>query len=307
MTDGTMSTPIQHGTPPGPRPQSIAGPSAALPAELPPEVPAGRAEPVLVPAVERAARLLDHLAAAARAQPLAELAKALSLPKSSLHGLLHTLTVLGLTMRDDRGEYALGPKALHWAQAFERQSNVIAAFNEAAQAFDALREETIMLAMLDGADVLYLACREGDRALGVNFRVGGRFPACFTSSGKAMLATLPAGHVAALLGPAPPQPLTRHSVAGLAELEKQLQAVRQRGFAVDDEETAEGMHCFGAPVYAAGRREAVAAVAVSLIKASTTPAREAEVVAAITALAADVSRRLGAQATSGSAPGRKAA
>lgn len=274
---------------------------------MPTDLPAGRAEPVLVPAVERAARLLDHLAAATRAQPLAELAKALSLPKSSLHGLLHTLTVLGLTMRDARGEYALGPKALHWAQAFERQSNVIAAFNEAAQAFDALRDETIMLAVLDGSDVLYLACRAGDRALGVNFRVGGRFPACFTSSGKAMLATLPAGHVGELLGPAQPWPLTRHSVANLAELEKQLQAVRQRGYAVDDEETAEGMHCFGAPVHAAGRREAVAAVAVSLIKASTTPAREAEVVAAITALAADVSRRLGAQTTTGSAPGRKAA
>lgn len=307
MTDATMSTPLEPGAPAGSRPRTVADVPANLPAGALGDAQARRAEPALVPAVERAARLLDHLAAAARAQPLAELVKALSLPKSSLHGLLHTLTALGLTMRDARGEYALGPKALHWAQAFERQSNVIAAFNEAAQAFDALREETIMLAVLYGSDVLYLACREGDRALGVNFRVGGRFPACFTSSGKAMLATLPAGHVAELLGPAQPRPLTRHSVADLAELEKQLQAVRQRGYAVDDEETAEGMHCFGAPVYAAGRAEAVAAVAVSLIKASTTPAREAEVVAAITALAADVSRRLGAETTSGYAPRRKAA
>lgn len=308
MTDATMSTPPGRGATIGCRPQSIAGGMPAdAPADVSADVSAGRAEPALVPAVERAARLLDHLAAATRAQPLADLAKELSLPKSSLHGLLHTLTALGLTMRDARGEYTLGPKALHWAQAFERQSNVIAAFNEAAQAFDALREETIMLAVLDGSDVLYLACREGDRALGVNFRVGGRFPACFTSSGKAMLATLPTGRVGELLAAALPRPLTRHSVAGLAELERQLQAVRQRGYAVDDEETAEGMHCFGAPVHAAGRGEAVAAVAVSLIKASTTPAREAEVVAAITALAADVSRRLGAESTCGNAPRRKAA
>lgn len=260
--------------------------------DLPARAQAG--ETPLVPAVERAARLLDHLAAAARPQPLAELAKALALPKSSVHGLLHTLTALGLAMRDGRGEYALGPKALHWAQAFERQSSVIAAFNEASQAFDALREETIMLAVLDGADVLYLACRPGNRALGVNFRVGGRFPACFTSSGKAMLATLPSERVDGLVEQALRLRLTRHSVASRAALETQLQAVRERGHAVDDEETAEGMHCFGAPVFGAGRSEAVAAVAVSLIKASTTPQREAEVVAAITALADDVSRRLGA-------------
>src|SRR5690606_2892713 len=134
------------------------------------------------------------------------------------------------------------------------------------------------------------------RALGVIFRVGGRLPACFTSSGKAMLATLPADRVDGLVERALPSRLTRHSVASRAALERQLIAARASGYAVDDEETAEGMHCFGAPVFAAGRSEAVAAVAVSLIKASTTPQREAEVVAAITALAADVSRRLGAAA-----------
>lgn len=255
-----------------------------------------RTDPPLVPAVERAVRLLDHLADATRPLPLAELVKALELPKSSVHGLLSTLTALGLATRDDRGEYALGPKALHWAQAFERQSSVIAAFNEASQAFDALREETIMLAVLDGEDVLYLACRPGSRALGVNFRVGGRFPACYTSSGKAMLATLPPERVDALVTRPLRRPLTRHSVAGRKALDAQLRAARASGHAVDDQETAEGMHCFGAPVFAAGGNEAVAAVAVSLIKASTTPSREAEVVTAITALAEDVSRRLGAPA-----------
>jgi len=260
-----------------------------------------RSDAPLVPAVERAVRLLDHLAEQQRALSLAELAKALSLPKSSVHGLLHTLAALGLAMRDDRGEYALGPKPLHWAQAFERQSSVIAAFNEAAQGFDALRQETIMLAVLDGDEVLYLACRPGSRALAVNFRVGGRFPACFTSSGKAMLATLARERVDALTGSALGRPMTRHSVASRAALEAQLRTVRSTGHAIDDEETAEGMHCFGAPVFAAGRSEAVAAVAVSLIKAASTP--RPELIAAIMALAADVSRRLGAAASGAPASG----
>jgi len=256
--------------------------------------PSGPASSAGAPSVERAARLLDHLAESGQPLALATLARALDLPKSSLHGLLNTLTRLGLTLRDARGEYSLGPKALVWAQGFERQTSVLDAFNQAALAFPALREETIMLAVLDGTDVLYLACRPGSRQLGVNFRVGGRFPACFTSSGKAMLATLPAERVAQLLPARLDHGLTRHSVKSRLALARQLDEVRAKGFAVDDEETAEGMHCFGAPVFGARPGEAVAAVAVSLIKASTSIAREREVISAIIALAADVSRRLGA-------------
>ncbi|HLS55865.1 MAG TPA: IclR family transcriptional regulator [Zeimonas sp.] len=254
----------------------------------------GDAAPGMVPAVERAVRLLDHLAGQRRPQPLADLSKALALPKSSLHGLLHTLVALGLATRTDRGEYALGAKPVQWAGAFGRQSGVVDAFDAAADQLPALREEAIMLAVLDGTEVLYLACRPGTRALAVNFRVGGRFPASCTSSGKALLATLPAKRVRELLGGRPLPRLTRHSVGSVAALLRQLERFRTQGFAVDDEETAEGMHCFGAPVFAAGRSDAVAAVAVSLIKASTSARRRDEVVTAIRDLAARVSHRLGA-------------
>lgn len=255
---------------------------------------AASAAPALVPAVERAVRLVDHLAGLRRPQPLAELAKALGLPKSSLHGLLNTLVALGLATRSERGEYALGPKPVQWAGAFGQQSGVVAAFDAAAAELPALREETIMLAVLDGAEVLYLACRPGTRALAVNFRVGGRFPASCTSSGKAMLATLPVERVRKLFGGAALVRLTRHSTGSVTALLRQLGESRAQGYAVDDEETAEGMHCFGAPVFAAGRDEAVAAVAVSLIKASTSARRRDEVVTAIRQLAARVSQRLGA-------------
>jgi IclR family transcriptional regulator, blcABC operon repressor len=248
----------------------------------------------LVPAVERAARLLDHLAAARKPATLADLARELSLPKSSVHGLLGTLAGLDLVRRLPEGQFALGPRVLQWASAYTMQSDVIGAFNEFAGLSPALGAETVMLALLDGADVVYLACRQGSRPLAVNFRVGGRFPAPCTSSGKAMLATMANDQVQARLAPAGLQRLTRHSVATLPALLVQLDQVRRNGYAVDDEETAEGMFCFGAPVYSAGQQEAVAAVAVSLIKASVTPLRRAEIVKAIQQLAERLSDRLGA-------------
>jgi DNA-binding IclR family transcriptional regulator len=249
--------------------------------------------PRLVPAVERAVRLIDHLAGLRQPQPLAELSKALAMPKSSLHGLLHTLAALGLAERSERGAYARGARPLQWAGAFTGRSGAVDAFDAVAGQVPGLREEAIMLAVLDGADVLYLACRPGTRALAVNFRVGGRFPAHCTSSGKALLATLPDARVRELLGVGALARLTRHSVGSTTALLRQLARFRQQGYAVDDEETADGMHCFGAPVFAAGRSEAVAAVAVSLIKASAGARRREEVIAAIRELAARVSQRLG--------------
>lgn len=270
----------------------------------------------LVPAVDRAIRLLDALAAARQPSSLSELTRSLGLPKSSVHGLLHTLVGQDLATRTTDHEFRLGPRVLRWADAYRLQSDLIGAFNEQAATLVAeqstIAGDTVMLAVLDGADVLYLACRPGSSPLAVNFRVGGRLPATCTSSGKAMLATLSPPEVRACLQRKPladnisgaplmvrgdaratlPK-MTRHSVATHSALTRQLVQIRQQGFAIDDEETAEGMQCFGAPIIGAGDPRAVAAVAVSLIKASVTARRSNETIAAIRELARRLSERLG--------------
>lgn len=248
-----------------------------------------------VPAVDRAIRLVDELAHRRKPATLADLARTLALPKSSVHGLLNTLLRWGLVTRTDDQAFSLGPRPLQWAQHYGAQTDVVAAFHALAGQSRALAAETVMLAMLDGADVVYLACRPGTRALAVNFRVGGRFPACCTSSGKAMLATLPDAAVRERLGGAGLRRQTRHSVASPAALLRQLATVRAHGWAADDEEMAEGMYCIGAPVFAAGQPCAVAAVAVSLIKAGLTPRHRRELVHAIVQLSDDLTRRLGGQ------------
>ena len=127
----------------------------------------------------------------------------------------------------------------------------------------------------------------------MNFRVGGRFPAACTSSGKAMLAALSDATVRERVGAGPLPRLTRHALPSVAALLRQLDTVRRQGYAVDDEETAEGMQCFGAAIRGA-RDDVRAAVAVSVIKAGLAPRRRAALVEAIGRLAAAVSAELGA-------------
>lgn len=258
------------------------------------EAAASAGSPRLVPAVARAMALLDVVAASPEPLGVSELARRTGLSKSTVHGLAITLVHCGLLQRLRDGGLSIGPKSVAWAGAFSERSNLVAAFGEIARDFAPLAEETVMLSVLDGAEVFYLACRHGTKPLAVNFRVGGRFPAWCTSTGKSMLATLPQAQVRSTMARAKMKPPTRHGPATVDALLAQLAQARQDGYAVDDEETAEGMNCFGAPVFAAGAPQAVAAVGVSLIKSTTTAQRRSQVIAAIRELAARLSGRLGA-------------
>lgn len=248
-----------------------------------------------VPAVARAARLLDTLAATKQAQPLAALVKTLALPKSTVHGLCATLTQAGLVERLDNGAYQLGTRVMDLAHAYMERTDLTAEFQAILKAEAPMPEESIVLSVLDGADVVYVGCRNGTRPFGFNFRIGMRLPANCAASGKAMMSSLPAEYVTELALARAFYPLTRKSVTRAAPLLEQLRRVRLLGYAVDDEETRHGMVCIGAAVFGAASDEAVAAVAVSMPKAMLNPERKALAIQAVRHLADHISQRLGAR------------
>ena len=251
-----------------------------------------------VPAVARAARLLDTLAEAPEPVSLGTLAVQLNLPKSTVHGLCATLVHAGLLTRFENGTFHLGLHVMDLAHAFLARTDLTVEFVKLWDSVSLLPEETAILSVLDGADVVYVACRNGSRPLGLNFRIGMRLPANCTASGKAMLASLPPERVKALLTAAGLRTLTRKRIGGMEGLLKQLARARKCGYAVDDEETRDGMICFGAPVFDSRSGEAVAGVAVSMLKASAAQRRRELAALAVKEMAQALSKRLGARAIS---------
>ena len=250
-----------------------------------------------VPAVARAIRLLNAVAASDRPLSLTGLQEKLGLPKSTLHGLCGTLVQGGLLVRSPDGTYRLGIRVMDLAHAFVAGTDLAADFIEAWEAVAVRPEETIVLSVLDGADVVYIACRNGRRPLGLSFRIGMRLPASCTASGKSILSTLPREQAVELVRASGFRALTRRSVRSVAALSRQLDETRRRGFALDDEETRQGMLCIGAPVFDSRGAAAVAGVAVSLLKAEAPPARKAAAANAVMRLASILSKRLGARVT----------
>jgi DNA-binding IclR family transcriptional regulator len=222
--------------------------------------------PALVPAVSRALMLLDRLAARREPMTLARLAMDLALPKSSVHGLCNTLLSFGYLRRQDDGGFLIGPRVMSLAEAFIAGTNVAREFNALWSSPAVRTDETIVLSVLSGAEVVYVAVRNGARPLGMAFNVGMRLPANLAATGKAMLA-FHQPDVVRQLFPAEPLPsLSGKGAHTLAALQRELAATRKRGYSVDDETVREGVYSVGVPVFdAAG--QPVAAIGVCITRA----------------------------------------
>lgn len=244
----------------------------------------------LVPAIERAAAVLDRIAEGATPLSLAALARELRLPKSSVHGICQTLCALRLLRQQDGG-FVLDTHVLQWSQAFIAQSDVVREFHALLAADPRLGPHTVSLSTRDGADVVYLACRNGSAPLGFSFRVGMRLPAVFTATGKAMLAQLDDEAFAAALPQPWPASLTRHSVRNRTRLAGECATARTRGYAIDDGQVRDGMVCLGAAIVDRAGNP-LAGLALSLTASEATPAILARTGAIIADLGRELSRRV---------------
>lgn len=213
---------------------------------------AARVGTALVPSVSRALTLLERLAERREPMSLARLATDLALPKSSVHGLCSTLMSFGYLRRQTDGAFLIGPRVLSLAEAFVAGTSAAREFDALWRDAAAAPDETLVLSVLDGAEVVYVAVRHGSRPLGMAFNVGLRLPAHLAASGKAMLAFQPPDEVHRRYAGAPLAQLTRGGSASMAALLKELAAIRERGWSIDDEGVREGVYGLGAPVFGAG-------------------------------------------------------
>lgn len=251
-----------------------------------------RAPGALVPSVTRALALLDLLAQERTPMGLARLASSLGLPKSSVHALCNTLLTLGYLRRQGDAGFYIGPRVMPLADAFVSGTDVAQCFNLLWDEMGAPPEETVILSVLNGSDVVYVAARSGARPLGLAFRVGMRLPAHLAASGRAMLAYQPPAQLRALYAGVTLSPPAKGEPLGLDSLVEELARTRQRGHSIDDEGVREGVHCIGAPVFDASGA-VVAGVGVCIQKAVLDDPTRAKHLDTVLRVASELSQRLG--------------
>jgi IclR family transcriptional regulator, blcABC operon repressor len=228
----------------------------------------------LAPAVTRAALILEVMAEQP-SEPVgaSELARRLGLPKSSIANILNAMAEAGLVRRSGGG-FALGRKIAELGGAYLASIDLVQEFYDASRALPTASEETIQLAVLDGIEMTYLARHDGRQQVRLTSGIGRRLPATITATGKSALATLDDRELDRRLSTIATFPTpTPHSLGSMGELRADLERVRERGYAIDDEETVEGVICLGAAIPARRPGEGPYAASITLLKARATDDR----------------------------------
>lgn len=251
----------------------------------------------LAPAVTRAATILGVLAErdGEPAGP-SELARRLGLPKSSIANICAALADAGLVRRVGTG-FALGRRLAELGGAYLAGIDQVQEFHEASQRLPAGSDETVQLAVLDGLEMTYLARHDGRQPVRLSSGVGRRLPATCTATGKAALASLDDKDLERRLAGVTTLPvLTRNSHRTVEELRADLREVRRRGYAIDDEETVEGVVCYGVMIPSRQPGEGPCAASITLLKARATAERVPSLIADLRWLAGALSDPLRANA-----------
>jgi len=245
-----------------------------------------------VPAAEQTLRILRYLAGRPASVAASAIARDLEIPRSSVHHLLNTLAAHGfvLHLREER-RWVLGTSASELAGGFVRQQPLARMGRPLVAALADRLGESTHLAVLSGADVVYIVEERAPRRPALVTDVGVRLPAHLTATGRAMLAALPREQVRALYPDASAfSTRTGRGPSSPRELRELLRSVRAAGFATEDGEVAEGVRSVGSAVPdAAGWPLA----AVAATWSSGGGPGESDAAAAVAETARELQRRLG--------------
>jgi IclR family transcriptional regulator, KDG regulon repressor len=223
---------------------------------------------------------------------ISALAKRLGLAKSTVHRLATTLVADGLLEQDAQsGQYRLGIALFRLGALVRRRMDVS---NEARPFLFDLRKktnETVHLAILDGTEIMYVYYLESTQAIRLRSDLGGRKPAYCTAEGQAILA-FATSDVVERITRGGLRARTPQTITDIGKWLKTLAMVRQRSYAMDDEESEIGMRCIAAPI----RNDAgdvVAAVGVAGPVSRLTKKTLASFAPHVIATAASISARIG--------------
>jgi IclR family pca regulon transcriptional regulator len=200
--------------------------------------------------VEALARGLDVLSCfddRRRRMSLTEIAAATGLARPTARRLLLTLEELGY-VRMDGTAFVLTPRVMRLGMAYVGSLGLWEIARPHLEDLVAGTGESSSMAQLDGSDIVYVARVAVPKIITLRVQIGTRFPALQTSQGKVLLAALSPEVLAETLAEPsraglPPFP----AVAG-SEINRQLRAVRARGWALADEELAPGIRSIAVPV-----------------------------------------------------------
>lgn len=179
---------------------------------------------------------------------ISDLSRRLGVAKSTVHRLAATLVSEGLLEQDKESEkYRLGIALFRLGALVRRRMDISSQGRPFLYALREKTNETVHLAILDGTEIMYVYNLESTQAIRMRSDLGVRKPAYCTAEGQAILAFQPQEVVDGIVQQGLIQ-RTPQTITDPVKLLKALAVVRQRGCAIEDEESEIGMRGISAPI-----------------------------------------------------------
>jgi IclR family transcriptional regulator, pca regulon regulatory protein len=230
--------------PAAPRPAAPAAEAESPAGPESPERPGYRVE-----ALAKGLRILSLFDEQRPSWRVSDLATAAGLPMPTAYRVVMTLTAEGYLDHLPNGEYRPGVRTLTLGMAALRSLDLVGIATPKLTDLGQRMGETVNLAVLTGDRVLYLIRLRNSDLVTANIQVGSTLPAVHASIGKLLLAYLDEDDLEARItdasfaansGP--------NAKLSLAELREELRAIREQGWAMQDEELAYGLRSVAGPV-----------------------------------------------------------
>lgn len=199
-----------------------------------------------VQSVERAFELLEVIARAGGEAALSELALESPLPLPTIHRLLRTLVGVGYVRQLPNRRYSLGPRLIRLGEVANRQLGALA--SPVLKELVGKLGESANIAVLDGDMVTYIAQAQSPHSMRMITEVGRRAMLHNSGVGKAVLSVLDDERVQRLVSQSGMPAKTPKTITTLGKLFTDVEATRERGYAMDDEEQELGVRCIAVPV-----------------------------------------------------------
>jgi IclR family transcriptional regulator, acetate operon repressor len=180
---------------------------------------------------------------------LTELARQVGVDKVIVYRILKTFAAHRYVVRDDKTRrYRIGPAPLEIAQRFAQANPPHVLLQPRLQMLRDRCGETVHFTTLSGDEILLVSVNQSPNRVRVAGEIGERAPVHCTASGKAFLAFATPALLERLFAARPPR-LTPRTIVERRAMRREVELIRRRGYAIDNEEFDVGARAVAAPVF----------------------------------------------------------
>ncbi|MCO5071453.1 MAG: IclR family transcriptional regulator [Rhizobiaceae bacterium] len=247
------------------------------------EEPARKAAAGNIKTLEKGLAILDEIIDSSTPLKLSDIIRRFDIDRASAFRFLQTLESKGFLRKDAiTKEYDVGGRLYYWAARLREKTRLINSFHERLQELADTVQQTAHLGLFINDRVLLADFALSTSLVAIRHKIGAFEPMHSSAAGKAILAFLPQEQQDQIIESLNLVALTRNTIVSKDALRLDLAMTRERGYAIDANETHEGLTCVARPMLNS-KGKAVASVGVTSVTAlvSGEPGRFEKIIAAL--------------------------